>query len=410
MPYGCARAVCATFCWEIRWALTPIFGLSFLKDCLPPNHPSYYSFKISHEVIRVSRLQCDSAPQAPATSAPTAGMTRAASPAANTPPAKKLRPRAPRLQTNLESPLDTDCEFEYCDDGSSYQIRNTRKRISDSPSVSPKTKVSPASTTATFTSVNRRRETSSPPTSTASDSDWYHPGGTRAVVKDGNGKEMVPFHLQQQPQQQPTRSQTPLRGARGFFCGLDQTPPHLPRAGATTRNGRAGKQPAQMLPPPRPQQDKFKEAYNYRMPSQLEARATRPSNSPARGTSKRGFNTIADSDSEDMAMSSSSSAVSSANRVGTSTSSAALVGGQPAKKKARIHVPGVGIVPYDDYAAAMILMQMKNSGGETNLSDGASQAADAAEAAEATQKDGDTCSAADNLTGGSSKKREARMY
>lgn len=47
MPFACARAVCATFCYEIRWALTPIFGAAFLRDCAA----TFSDYKIERQII-----------------------------------------------------------------------------------------------------------------------------------------------------------------------------------------------------------------------------------------------------------------------------------------------------------------------------------------------------------------------
>ncbi|KAK5014363.1 hypothetical protein LTR16_002416, partial [Cryomyces antarcticus] len=52
MPYDCARAVCATFCAPIRWALTPLFGVDFLKDCMVEEDPAFGRFKIDSQIVR----------------------------------------------------------------------------------------------------------------------------------------------------------------------------------------------------------------------------------------------------------------------------------------------------------------------------------------------------------------------
>lgn len=36
MPFEAAKAIAATFCWEIRYLLTPLFGLDFPEICIPP--------------------------------------------------------------------------------------------------------------------------------------------------------------------------------------------------------------------------------------------------------------------------------------------------------------------------------------------------------------------------------------
>ncbi|KAJ5730375.1 APSES transcription factor Xbp1 [Penicillium malachiteum] len=38
MPYGVARAVALTFCWKIRYALTPVFGNDFPDQCIEPSN------------------------------------------------------------------------------------------------------------------------------------------------------------------------------------------------------------------------------------------------------------------------------------------------------------------------------------------------------------------------------------
>ncbi|KAL1871031.1 hypothetical protein VTK73DRAFT_2340 [Phialemonium thermophilum] len=51
MPYSCARAVCATFCYHIAGALIPIFGPTFPSECLPPNSSNYGRMVIDHSII-----------------------------------------------------------------------------------------------------------------------------------------------------------------------------------------------------------------------------------------------------------------------------------------------------------------------------------------------------------------------
>ncbi len=48
-----------TFCHEIRFALTPIFGPNFTKDCLNKNHARFGTFKISPETVRNATLEAD---------------------------------------------------------------------------------------------------------------------------------------------------------------------------------------------------------------------------------------------------------------------------------------------------------------------------------------------------------------
>lgn len=51
MPYSCAKAVCATFCYKIAGALIPIFGPSFPALCAPPDSPDYGRMTIDPSII-----------------------------------------------------------------------------------------------------------------------------------------------------------------------------------------------------------------------------------------------------------------------------------------------------------------------------------------------------------------------
>ena len=52
MPFQAARAIAATFCYNIRWALTPVFGNDFPSTCLPPSDPGYAKFLIDREIVQ----------------------------------------------------------------------------------------------------------------------------------------------------------------------------------------------------------------------------------------------------------------------------------------------------------------------------------------------------------------------
>jgi hypothetical protein len=72
MPFSCARALCAKFCYEIRWALTPIFGAAFVRDC----HPSFEDYKIENQIIVNATIALDTWVQDPElTSASSASST-----------------------------------------------------------------------------------------------------------------------------------------------------------------------------------------------------------------------------------------------------------------------------------------------------------------------------------------------
>ncbi|KIX03426.1 uncharacterized protein Z518_06978 [Rhinocladiella mackenziei CBS 650.93] len=52
IPYEAAKAVAATFCWNIRFALTPVFGKDFPDVCLPPGSENFGSMQIDPEIVR----------------------------------------------------------------------------------------------------------------------------------------------------------------------------------------------------------------------------------------------------------------------------------------------------------------------------------------------------------------------
>lgn len=54
MPFDAARAVAATFCWKIRFALTPLFGVDFLSECLPPDNEQFGRMIIDAAVVRAA--------------------------------------------------------------------------------------------------------------------------------------------------------------------------------------------------------------------------------------------------------------------------------------------------------------------------------------------------------------------
>ncbi len=52
MPYEAAKAVAATFCYHIRYALTPVFGADFLSLCVRPEDPSFGRMIINRRIVR----------------------------------------------------------------------------------------------------------------------------------------------------------------------------------------------------------------------------------------------------------------------------------------------------------------------------------------------------------------------
>ncbi|KAI9672889.1 MAG: hypothetical protein M1829_004439 [Trizodia sp. TS-e1964] len=52
MPYEAAKAVAATFCYHIRYALTPIFGAGFVGQCVHPDDPAFGRMVIDRDIVR----------------------------------------------------------------------------------------------------------------------------------------------------------------------------------------------------------------------------------------------------------------------------------------------------------------------------------------------------------------------
>ena len=52
MPFEAAKALAATFCWKIRYALVPVFGPDFIDCCIDPADPIYKRFSIDPFLIQ----------------------------------------------------------------------------------------------------------------------------------------------------------------------------------------------------------------------------------------------------------------------------------------------------------------------------------------------------------------------
>lgn len=62
MPFETAKAVAATFCFNIRFALTPLFGTDFPSQCIQPHERAFGKMTIDPEIIKreteLSRRYC----------------------------------------------------------------------------------------------------------------------------------------------------------------------------------------------------------------------------------------------------------------------------------------------------------------------------------------------------------------
>jgi len=159
MPFQAAKAVAATFCYEVRYALTPLFGEDFINLCVLPSDRNFGSFRIDSSIVQqcaqetqswLSRTDARHTPASSLYSSPDPSV-----PEPYTSPQltllapfrlKKLRPKAFKT-ADSESGYGTESEVDS-------------DRLAFSPQVSPKTIVSE------WTAVNTK---ASPKESTAAE-------------------------------------------------------------------------------------------------------------------------------------------------------------------------------------------------------------------------------------------------
>ncbi|CAI0653602.1 unnamed protein product, partial [Colletotrichum noveboracense] len=119
MPYECAKAVCATFCYNIAGALIPIFGPSFPSMCIPPGSPDYGRMAIDHRIVEDAIREADLSRKVQHHGFPSVGLNHL--PSIDHRPMRPLRDdRRLRLNTRLMSPYsDTDGDARSCPDSAS---------------------------------------------------------------------------------------------------------------------------------------------------------------------------------------------------------------------------------------------------------------------------------------------------
>jgi hypothetical protein len=141
MPYQAAKAVAATFCYNIRWALTPVFGNDFPGLCLRPKDPNFAKFLIDPDIVRSCTEETNRFRVEGASYKVLSSLYRTPRNQFETPPwsPRTLHPERPR--TSEESSYGT--ESDYSD------------KYLFSPQVSPKS--------TTWTSINGSQSPVSPP-------------------------------------------------------------------------------------------------------------------------------------------------------------------------------------------------------------------------------------------------------
>lgn len=104
MPFEAAKAMAATFCYSIRYALTPLFGVDFLSLCVKPEDPKFALMVIDSKIVR------DCTASARAFCALSRGASHGGTPSMK--PASSLKtwsPKSPRV--NLNSPADSESGY-----------------------------------------------------------------------------------------------------------------------------------------------------------------------------------------------------------------------------------------------------------------------------------------------------------
>ncbi|KAJ5544491.1 hypothetical protein N7535_007110 [Penicillium sp. DV-2018c] len=151
MPYDCAKALAATFCWKIRFALTPLFGNDFPDMCIPITERGKFGRMVIDRsiIMRATEL---------------ANHYRSLEPIHNS-PVSRPEPRAPSSTYRLLQPYREDqsvklaplkIPHDYAESSTS-----TRDSSTEPYCMSPKSP-SPFSS---FTPVNALRKTASTPRS-----------------------------------------------------------------------------------------------------------------------------------------------------------------------------------------------------------------------------------------------------
>ncbi|KAM0280919.1 hypothetical protein ACHAQH_003808 [Verticillium albo-atrum] len=116
MPYNCAKAVCATFCYDIAGALIPIFGPAFPSECVPPGDPDFQRMIINSKIIYDAQREAEMTRRDVYRALASAGGGYTSSPDSRQDhrPYRPMRDvdRRLRVNTRLLSPYSTDTDAE----------------------------------------------------------------------------------------------------------------------------------------------------------------------------------------------------------------------------------------------------------------------------------------------------------
>ena len=120
MPYDCAKAVCATFCYQIAGALIPLFSPDFPSKCVPEGAPGFRRMVIDPAIVAQAKREAAQLCQFPRSSSgplPSPTPSRHISPR---PPQRSMRSndsynhrRAEYERQMLLSPYGPDSDLDY---------------------------------------------------------------------------------------------------------------------------------------------------------------------------------------------------------------------------------------------------------------------------------------------------------
>ncbi|KAH7083248.1 hypothetical protein BKA63DRAFT_402686 [Paraphoma chrysanthemicola] len=150
MPYQAAKAIVSTFCYDIRWALTPVFGNDFPSMCLHPKDPGFAKFLIDPAIVQYCTMETD--------------RFRAEGMSYRLPQPMEPSPaETPRMrfgQPPWTSKASQPCHTRPADIESGYGTDTDQSdKCAFSPQVSPRSR---------WTTINRSRSPSSPRTANSS--------------------------------------------------------------------------------------------------------------------------------------------------------------------------------------------------------------------------------------------------
>lgn len=154
MPYKAAKAVAATFCYNIRHALTPLFGREFLNMCIHPKDPKYAKFLIDPAIVRectneTNRWRTEGVTYRPLEVGPHDIVSMSSIP--STPSTPQMRFSLPPWGYSASKPRNT----KLTDQESGYGTEeDPGKEYMFSPEVSPRS--------TTWKSINRSQSPTSP--------------------------------------------------------------------------------------------------------------------------------------------------------------------------------------------------------------------------------------------------------